>query len=161
MHTLRYALPAALAVILASCSAFQNEQAVRMDPGGPDLGARWNANLTSPNQLSGAVNITGSAWMAPVQNEGTAEVSIEIQNAAPGGIHPWQVHRGRCGTNRGFVGSQDDYQTLRVGEGGKASSSTRLEFTPDDDQSYFVAVYAAPTNRDLIVACGNLAAPSN
>lgn len=161
MSHFRYATLALLTVLVSSCGLIQSEPAVSIDPGGPDLGARWNANLSTPRQLSGAVSIRGEAWMAPVAGGDVTQVSVGIENAAPGGVHPWQVHRGRCGSNQGMVGSTDDYEPLEVGSEGRASSSTSLEFIPNDDRTYFIAVYASPTNRDQMVACGNLAPPSD
>lgn len=156
------ALSAGLAagIVFAACASLGGDPAVRIDPDAPDLTARWNADLVTPRRLAGAVGISGTAWMAPEPGADATEIFVEIENATPGGVHPWRIHRGRCGTNRGAVGSEDTYPTLEVGEEGRASAGASLDFAPDDDEAYYVAVYASPTNRDLIVACGNLAPPA-
>lgn len=159
---LHHGLPLLLAVIFAGCSIFQKEPAVSIDPDSPDLSARWNAELSTPRSLSGAMEISGTAWMALVEGEDAAEVFVRIENAAPGGVHPWQVNRGRCGADQGFVGSEDDYRNLEVGDEGRASATARLAaFAPREDRSYFIAVYGSQTNRGLTIACGNLSRPAN
>ena len=36
---------------------------------------------------------------------GNTTVSLDLANATPGGLHPWQLHRGQCGSDDGIVGS--------------------------------------------------------
>ena len=40
---------------------------------------------------------------------------VEIANAAPGGAHPWHVHRGQCGNDMGVLGPADAYPSLEGG----------------------------------------------
>lgn len=75
------------------------------------------------------------------------------------------VMLGACGMFQGergaLLGGPGAYQALEVGDEGRASGRTTLDVAPESGGSYHVVVYASPTNRDLTIACGNLAPPSN
>jgi len=86
-------------------------------------------------------------------------VTVTISNATPGGIHPWHVHRGRCGDNGPIVGDAAAYKALAVDGNGNASSTARLNVTLPDSGNYYVNVHALATNMGTIISCGNLAPP--
>ena len=152
--TIKHAVPILTIVLLPACGG---GPAVQLN--GSDLPTqRWNATMTSPPDLSGAVEMDGSAWMAEAEGEAT-QIRVSIQNAAPGGTHPWQVQRGRCGADLGVFGSAADYDPLEVGGDGQASETAIIEEPLPATGDYSVTVMASPTNRDLVVACGNLAPP--
>lgn len=144
-----------------ACSMFGGDTAVRMDRGGADTSLRWNATLNSPSSLRGAVDIEGTAWMFPSDGGEETSVMVELRNAAPGGAHPWEMRRGRCGEPGTMLGSSNNYRVLQVGNDGTALSESTLYIRPNPDASYHVRVLASAANRDLIIACGNLAPPSN
>jgi hypothetical protein len=125
------------------------------------MASRWTGTLASPQSLQGAVQIHGSAWMAPpsVSDSTRTLISMQIANAAPGGVHPWGVHRGSCGNDQGVFGSDNAYPLLRVNSDGDASARVQQTIPPPKSGSYFVEVLAAPSNTALVIACGNLAAP--
>lgn len=150
----RHAIPVLMITLLSAC---WGQQAVQLH-GSDAPTRRWTAAMTTPPDLSGAVEMEGSAWMAAAEGDNT-QVQVTIQNAAPGGTHPWQVQRGRCGADRGVFGSAADYDPLEVGGNGEASATAILEEPLPTSGEYSVAVMASPTNRDLVVACGNLAPP--
>lgn len=126
------------------------------------VGSRWTATLASPNALRGALQIHGSAWMAPpaVGDTGRALIEIQISNAAPGGVHPWGVHEGACGNDRGVYGASQAYPPLKVGSDGTASGKAQQTIPVPKSGGYFVEVLAAPNNAGTVIACGNLAAPA-
>jgi hypothetical protein len=125
----------------------------------PELPAtRWQGAITSPPNLQGAVQMDGTAWMAS-GDENETRVHIEIENAAPGGTHPWEVQRGRCGGDGDLFGSADDYETIEIDDDGEATVTVELDERLPRDGEYSVEVLASPTNRDLVVACANLAPP--
>jgi|SRR5579862_5629341 len=125
------------------------------------LSSRWTAVLASPANLAGAVQIHGSAWMAPPStlDSSRAVVSVQISNASPGGVHPWAVHEGNCGNDLGVFGSDHAYPPLRVHNDGSASATVTQTIPPPRSGTYFVEVVASPSNTGLVIACGNLAAP--
>lgn len=134
-------------------------QAVQMGDSGALPSSRWQAAMSSPPSLDGAVEMAGMAWMANGEQANTTRIEIEIENAAPGGEHPWEVRQGRCGSDRGLFGSSGDYEPLEVGGDGRATASATVQQVLPSSGDYSVSVFAAPTNRDLVVACGNLAPP--
>lgn len=144
-----------------ACSMSGGDTAVRMDREGADTSLRWNATLNSPSTLRGAVDMQGSAWMLPLEGGEETSVQVEVRNAAPGGAHPWEVRRGRCSEGGTLLGSSDNYGVLQVGDEGTGLSEVTLDIRPNPNASYHVRVLASTANRDLIIACGNLAPPSN
>lgn len=143
-------------IFLPSCSV---GQAVRLNESGDLPASRWQASVTSPPNLEGAVEMVGTAWMADGENGNTTQVAIQIENAAPGGVHPWEIRVGRCGVDRGVFGSSEDYEHLEVGGDGEAAAEATVEQRLPRTGEYSVSILASPTNRELVVACGNLAPP--
>jgi hypothetical protein len=85
---------------------------------------------------------------------------VTIQNAVPGGEHPWHVHLGQCGSDRGIFGAAGAYEPLRVGSDGQAQETAVLSVPPPEAGQYFINVHASRNNMQTIIACGNLAPPS-
>ena len=125
-----------------------------------NLNARWHGTLSSPSALAGAVQMTGQISMAPAQKEGNTHVVLLLANASPGGLHPWQVHRGQCGMDEGVFGTSENYNAIKVDEGGRASVTANVPLALPSDGRYFVSVGASAANAQTIVACGNLAPPT-
>ena len=152
------------ALALVACNPFRSplkqDPVVRVTANDANANARWHGTLTSPSNLAGAVQMTGSISMTPASNTGNTNVALVLANASPGGMHPWQLHRGQCGTDEGVFGSASDYKTLKVDEYGRASGSAIVPVTMPSDGRYFVSVGASDANAATIVACGNLASPT-
>lgn len=148
-----------LALITASaCSPLRRQSGpVEITSTGAVYGSRWNAILATPATLRGAIEIHGTAWMAP--DSGRTLVSATISNASPGGIHPWQVRHGRCGSNGQLLGPADAYTPLRVRGDGTATAQATVELSLPSSGDYSVIVYAAPSNMSTVIACGNFAPP--
>ena len=127
-----------------------------------NVNTRWRAALVTPAALAGAVQMKGSATMQPSGNDGQSTVfALSIDNATPGGVHPWQVHRGQCGTDdEGLVGSADAYRAIKIGDDGRGTSSASIPMATPSSGNYFVTVQASAANPETVVACGNLAPPS-
>lgn len=125
-----------------------------------NLNARWHANLASPANLAGAVQMTGSATMAPGSNRGNTTVTLSLANASPGGVHPWALHYGQCGNDQGVFGSDGDYKAIEIGGDGRGTASARVSQETPTTGSYYVTVQASAANRETTIACGNLAPPT-
>ena len=123
------------------------------------VGTRWNATLATPASMVGVAQIGGNAWMAPGGSPEETRVEIAIENAVPGGRHPWHVHLGQCGDDRGILGPADRYGVLQVGGNGKASRSVTLPIATPTAGQYLVSVHASPENLRTVIACGNLSPP--
>ena len=160
MYSHRLLALALSAVALTSCNPFHHGQAVEVSTKDENLNSRWHANLATPAELAGAVQMNGSASMAPATKSGNTTVSLDLANATPGGLHPWQLHRGQCGTDQGIVGSSAAYPTAKVGRDGRAMATANLPYDAPTAGSYFVLVRASAANDAVTVACGNLAPPT-
>ena len=147
----------AAAAVLAGCGG----HGVRIDPDAQPVAKRWNATLSTPAGLSGALQVRGTGWMGVREKDATkTEAYVSIENAAPGGRHPWHVHLGQCGSDQGILGPADAYPVLKVGGNGKADATAKLDLPVPATGQYFINVHASPENMGTIVACGNLASPS-
>jgi hypothetical protein len=160
MYNHRLLLLAVSAFALTSCNPFRHEQAVEVSTKDENLNSRWHASLATPADLAGAVQMNGSASMAPASKSGNTTVVLDLANATPGGLHPWQLHRGQCGSDEGVFGVADAYQAAKVGRDGRATSSANVPITTPTTGSYFVIVRASAANNAVTVACGNLAPPT-
>lgn len=150
---------AATLLVLASCNPFARKRAVEISSGEVAYSSRWNATLATPSNLTGALQVKGNAWMAPSADGKGTLVYVDISNAAPGGIHPWYVHSGRCGSDQGILGQASDYQPLRVNSDGTASEQVTIPVPEPASGDYFVSVHASAANMQTVIACGNLAPP--
>ena len=151
------------ALVAAACNPFRSpfKQAPVVEvTRDANANSRWNATPASPANLAGAVQMKGSAAMTPGSNAGDTKVSIDLSNASPGGVHPWQLRRGQCGIDDGTFGPADAYKSLTVSDQGTASGSVTVPLVMPTTGSLFVSVGASSANPETIVACGNLAPPS-
>jgi hypothetical protein len=158
---MRHSEAAILLGVTLSAAACGGGKKVEIDPDRELVGTRWNAVLSTPANLAGAVQVKGSGWMAGEKGDTTkTRAFVSIQNAVPGGEHPWHVHLGRCGEDRGILGPADAYGPLQVGSNGQAQESAVLALPVPVAGQYFVNVHASRNNLKTIIACGNLAPPS-
>ncbi len=150
----------AVALTLCGCSLIQPKQADEVNAADINLNNSWHARIASPAELAGAVQMSGSASMAPGVSQRTTQVVLKLGNTSPGGVHPWAVHLGQCGADEGVFGVPENYAPLHVGSNGTGVSSATVALNTPATGNYFVSVQASPANRSLTVACGNLAAPT-
>jgi hypothetical protein len=144
-------------LLLAACGGHRQ---LEMDPQGELVANRWNATLSTPAALAGAMQVRGRGWWGAQQGEPTrSQAHVEITNAVPGGDHPWHVHQGQCGSNGPIVGSANAYRSLEVDKDGRASATADLALPMPRTGQYHVNVHASANNLGTIIACGNLAPP--
>ena len=164
MNQSRYLVLAGAVLAAGACNPFRTpmkqDPVVQVSAGDVNANARWSGTLASPSSLAGAVQMKGSVTMTPGSNDGRTVVTANLSNATPGGVHPWQLHHGQCGSDDGVVGDAGAYHALKVDDYGRASSSATLSMTMPTTGSYHVSVGASAANPETIVACGNLAPPS-
>ena len=160
MSNHRLLMLAVSAFALISCNPFRHDSAVRVSTKDENLNTRWHANLATPAELAGAVQMNGSASMAPSTKSGNTTIVLDLANATPGGLHPWQLHLGQCGYDEGVFGAADLYHAAKVGSNGHATSTANVPITTPTTGSYFVIVRASAANDAVTVACGNLAPPT-
>ena len=143
-------------LLLASCGG----RAASINTDELGIGDRWNATLATPAELIGAVQVTGTGWMASADNEARTRAGATLANATPGGEHPWHVHVGRCGSNGSIVGDASAYRPLKVGGNGRAEAAATLNLPLPRSGEFYINVHASASNLGTIIACGNLAPPS-
>jgi hypothetical protein len=141
-------------------SPFKQAPVVQVTSTDANANARWGGTLVSPAALAGAVQMKGTAAMTPGSNAGNTRVSVDLSNASPGGVHPWQLRRGQCGQDDGVFGMADAYKSLTVDAEGRATSAVTVPLVMPTEGRYYVSVAASAANPETIVACGNLAPPS-
>ena len=156
-----YTAASLIVSVFATASCGGGRKSVEINPDARPMAARWNGTLSTPANLAGALQIRGQGWMgAEEKNAEETRAHAEIANAAPGGVHPWHIHRGRCGADQGILGPADSYEPLEVDGGGRATSDATLPIPLPRSGDFFVNVHASSANMGTIVACGNLAPPS-
>ncbi|HVE77401.1 MAG TPA: hypothetical protein VNA89_00950 [Gemmatimonadaceae bacterium] len=164
MNQSRFLLAAVAALALAACnpfrSPFKKDPVVEVNTGDVNVNSRWNGALVSPASLAGAVQIRGTATMTPGSNSGSTRATVNLSNAAPGGVHPWQLRYGQCDADGGLFGPAEAYNALKVDDEGRASASVTVPVAMPTDGQYHVRVVASAANPETVVACGNLAPPS-
>ena len=122
----RHALTLASLLVVGACNPFHREPVseVRRDA---NVNSRWRASLVSPTALAGAVQMRGSASMQPAgSDQQSTLLSVSISNATPGGVHPWQVRRGRCGADEGAFSAGAGYHPLKIGDDGRGQAGTTV-----------------------------------
>jgi len=154
----RIALLSIALITASACNPFRQQSTVEVSETGAIAASRWNATLATPAELSGVVQVTGTGWMAP--DSGRTVASVAISNAPPGGVHPWHVHQGRCGSKGPIYGPTDAYAPLVVEGNGTGRAQASLGIPLPSSGSYYVDVHASSNNVATIIACGNLAPPS-
>jgi hypothetical protein len=149
----------ALATI-AACNPFANRHGVgQIDPDNSAANLGWNATLSTPGGMTGAVDFHGTASLVG-HGSGKTVATIAISNAAPSGVHPWHVYQGQCGDNGAVVGSATAYPPLNVNGDGTATAMATLPLELPTSGAYYVAVNASAANMQTVLACGNLAPPN-
>lgn len=143
---------------LAACNPFHRDPVTEVTRD-VNANARWTAAMVTPAALSGAVQVRGNASMQPSSNSGRTDVLLNLSNATPGGRHPWQVRRGRCGSDYGTFGSAGSYNAIHINDDGNGKADSTIDERTPDSGDYSVVVYASAENQ-TVLACGNLAAPA-
>jgi len=163
MQTRRYVQVAATfmtVAAIAACNPFANKQKVgQIDPQNSGANMRWNATLSTPSGMTGAVDLHGTASLA-ADGPNKSLATVSITNAAPKGVHPWHVYQGQCGDDGTVVGTASAYPLLNVANDGHASASATLPLELPTSGTYYVTVNASAANMQTVVACGNLAPPN-
>lgn len=146
--------------IFGACNPFASQHKVgQIDPKNAHSSTAWNGTLSTTGGMSGAVDMQGTVSLAG-NGPGSSLATIAISNAAPKGVHPWEVYRGACGNDGDLIGAFSAYPPLTVRNDGTATATATLQAELPVTGDFHVNVNASSTNMTTIIACGNLAAPS-
>lgn len=152
------AIGIATMVAAAACNPF-HKNANQIQRADIPVGERWNAILATPSGLAGALQIKGNGYLARGDSPNTSKAVIHTSNATQGGVHPWQLRAGQCGTDSPVVGDASAYPDLKVDKDGTAQGGADLNIAFPTSGDYSLVVLASPTNTGTVIACGNLAPP--
>jgi hypothetical protein len=159
MRTGLYGSLIAVAACIGSLSSCVRHPSTEIRGDDPNYGHRWHASVVTPASLAGVAQVTGDATWSPGSGGDASMARLRLQNATPGGVHPWAFHQGRCGSDQGIVASPDRYPPLRVGRDGVALQTAPLPVPLPLDGQFFVSVQASNDNIGTTIACGNLSPP--
>jgi hypothetical protein len=159
MRSLRFLALVIPAAAVVACNPFHRDPVTEVTRD-VNMNTRWTGTLSSPSSLVGAVQMNGTAIMQPNRNAANTDFDVNVANATPGGVHPWQVQRGQCGSTYGVVGPATAYGSIKVGDDGRGNGKATVSMVTPTTGNYFVVVKASAANSDLILACGNLSAPT-
>lgn len=153
---------------LAACATNQREE------GEVATGEPGAEVATEEGEARMALRDTVSTWMAAIEatepgvglnGEASAHsgqtrthVSIDIEFAEPGAVHPWHIHQGDCGDTPvpPVVGEMTAYPPIEVDQGGEGEATAAINATLDPDGDYQVKLHQSPTETGTIIACGEL-----
>jgi len=161
MSVFRIMVPVLL-LASAGCGSFGSGGAVELGTVGAAARTQWNGTLSSPAAMAGVVQMTGTVSMAPSPDSRRTIITINLANASPGGVHPWEVRSGECGAaSIGMTfGPRDEYDPLEVDSNGRADSAVTIDSPIPATGRYSAVVHASAANDRTIVACANLAPPT-
>jgi hypothetical protein len=159
MSNIRFLALAISTVAVVACNPFHRDPVtvVHQDV---NMNTRWTGTLATPAALVGAVQMNGTAIMQPNRNGANTDFDINIANATPGGLHPWQAYSGACGSSSWSAGPATASGSIKVGDDGRGNGKATVSMVTPTTGNYFVVVKASQANSDVVVACGNLAAPT-
>jgi hypothetical protein len=136
-------------LVLTGCSPSRQETEPR-SPGVSDMVGDWSADLQP-------LNASGVRGEVKLQSAlaGTG-ITVTVSGAPSGGVLPWHIHRGRCGSGGGILGDATAYPPLQPGQDGTARITMTLGTALNEQERYHVNVHRSPTELTVIVACGDL-----
>jgi hypothetical protein len=160
-HVLSFTRGARVVVALTLLAACGRKPVASISPNVDAVATRWNATLATPEAMRGVIQAQGRAWATAIDDGRRTRIDVELTNMVPGGRHPWVLRTGQCGISGAELLRVTDDHMLKVGDDGKASADFTMDSPFQTTGSYLVAVMASNDNPDRVVACGNLAPPTN
>jgi hypothetical protein len=125
-----------------------------------NVASRWNVAFTAPNDPARRATMEGWASMRSGTTRASTSILLNVTRATPGAVHPWQLHHGSCGADRGVYGPASAYEPLTVDAGGRGAGQATVRMPLPAEGPFFVRVAASATAPDSIVACGDLVPPA-
>ena len=78
-------------LISTACNPFHQRPAVEVTAHDATLNTRWHANLASPASLAGAVQMNGTASMAPSRDSTSTDITLALANATHSHFHAFGI----------------------------------------------------------------------
>ncbi|MDX1660629.1 MAG: hypothetical protein R3326_02460 [Gemmatimonadota bacterium] len=112
----------------------------------------WSADVRAVGEHGHSGFATGSILVS-----GATRMNVTLSGGSAGGVHPWAVQAGLCGSEGPVVGREQDYPVLRPNERGNASATATLDVRLDPSADYHVVIHQSDEDH-TIVGCGQLIA---
>jgi hypothetical protein len=125
-----------------------------------DVGSRWHVAFASPDGSVRGGGMDGWASMRSGESRANTSILLNVTHAAPGAVHPWQLHHGRCGADRGIYGPASAYEPLIVDAQGRGAGQATVRMPLPSEGPFFVRVAASAAAPDSVIACGDLEPPT-
>lgn len=110
----------------------------------------WSADVRAMGEHGHSGFATGSILVS-----GETRMNLTLTGGSPGGIHPWAVRAGPCGSDGPIVGQEGAFPLLRPDQRGNASATATLDTRLDPEAEYHVVIHQSDTD-DTVVGCGDL-----
>jgi hypothetical protein len=111
--------------------------------------------------MRGIVAMRGESSLSASDGGDKSRVEISVENAVPGGRHPWVLRTGQCGGGGSEIARVGDGNELRIGDDGKARAEKSVDLRYPSSGEYMIAILASAENAAQVIACGNFAPPTN
>jgi hypothetical protein len=116
----------------------------------------WSATLEPPQGATSTAPAVGGVATVIDSGQKRARATVHVTNSKPGSVHPWHIHKGTCGKDRGIVGPAGKYTPLHIGADGEGEVSETLPISLSPSGEYMVNVHQSAQDLKTIVACGAL-----
>lgn len=124
--------------------------------------SRWHVAFATNGHTTNAppaAPMTGWASMRAGTRSANTSIRLNVVQGTPGAVHPWQLHHGHCGADRGVYGPASAYEPMTVDSGGRGVGQATVRMPLPAKGPFFVRVAVSPAAPDSIVACGDLVPP--
>lgn len=125
-----------------------------------NVASRWHVVFASSDTSAGRAGLDGWASMRSGATRGSTSILLNVTHAAPGSVHPWELHHGRCGADRGIYGPAAAYTPLTVDAEGRGVGQATVRMPLPTQGPFFVRVAASPAAPATTLACGDLVPPT-
>ena len=125
-----------------------------------NVGSRWHVAFASPDASARPPEMDGWASMRSGESRANTSILLNVTHATPGAVHPWQLHHGRCGADRGIYGPASAYEPVTVDAEGRGAGQATVRMPLPGEGPFFVRIAASAAAPDSIIACGDLVPPT-
>ena len=155
---------ALMAVAAVGCGAFRRPVAPAAQVADrnteTNVGSRWHVAFASSGAFARRTGMDGWASMRSGERRADTSILLNVTNATPGAVHPWQLHHGRCDADRGVYGPASAYESLTVDAAGRGAGQATVRMPLPAAGPFFVRIAASAAAPDSIIACGDLVPPT-
>ena len=99
--------------------------------------------------------VSGTAELKPGATPNEIRATVRISGSVVGLVHPWALHRGRCGEAGAVLGPSSAYPTLDVRPDGTAEATTTIPVAMPLNTAHSVTVMRTRSDS-TVIACGLL-----